>query len=149
MSSMKNQHIVILCAIGVILLVGFSIAVCAWPKPKAWVMVGEWKGTDFWNLNLDYNDFRNNNVTTQQFRIMGDEWRVSWESPSRVVGNHFDIKVFDDYTGEVLKEIITSENGEARTSYGESYLNTQGRYHLQIFIMGELPGWHVQVEEYK
>jgi len=133
---MKKERIVIIILLIVIVVIGgaWIISSQLQPKGKDWVHVGTWNGSQ-----SEYN------MTTEQFVITGDEWRISWGCNEVVAGSHFDIIVYDVYTSNVVKEI----ESPFQTFSGESYLNAKGRFHLQIFIRGNLGNWQVYVQEYK
>lgn len=98
-------------------------------------------------VDTDYN------FTSNQFKITGEQWRVSWTtSGENPLGSHFDIKVYSDEVGSnLVKEIITTSNQNSTTftEYGTSYMDIQGNVHLQVFIAGGLPHWTFNIEEYK
>jgi uncharacterized protein YxeA len=144
---MKRKLLLVLSVSLVIVAVVSLIGLISFSQQKSWVNVSKYNWADYWDLNLDYNDVSNNNVTTTQFKITGEEWRISWScTGSIIVGNHFYIKVYDDYTREVVKEITTTSDN---TLIGQSYLKGQGQYHLQIFSMGYLSPWQITVQEFR
>jgi hypothetical protein len=133
---MKKEHVVI-----IVLVILLAVVVGAWvftsqiqPKGKQWVSVGSWNGSQ-----TEYN------MTTEQFVITGNEWLIHWSCNQVVAGSHFDIVVYDVYTSNVVKEIETP----FQTPTGENFLNTTGRFYLQISIRGNLGNWVVYVQEYR
>lgn len=132
---MKKEHIVIIILSIVIVVMGVAWIINSQPKGKKWVTVGSWSGTQ-----RDYD------MTTEQFVISGEEWRISWGSSQVVGGSGFHIVVYDVYTGNVVKEISTSA---FQNPSGESYFNTKGRFYVEISILGDLGSWRVYVQEYK
>jgi hypothetical protein len=84
-------------------------------------------------------------MTTEQFVITGEEWRIGWGCNEVVAGSHFDLIVYDAYTDSVVKEI----ESPFQTLSGESYLSTKGRFYVKISILGDLGTWIVKVDEYK
>jgi hypothetical protein len=101
---------------------------------RGWVSVAVWNGSQ-----------EDCNMTTEQFVIEREEWRINWQSTlsSDSLTEHFHLIVYDAYTGSIAKELSpTSPNGE-------SYLNAKGTFSVKIFIVGDLGDWRVGAEEYR
>jgi hypothetical protein len=139
---MRKEHIVII--ILAVLLVGVSVAwvISSQPKGKQWVYVDGFRYDDY---SFEQNSQNNFNTTTRDFVITGSEWQISWQCQGIVAGSHFDIFVYDAYTDNVVKEIVTP----FQTLNGISYLNNTGRFYLKIFIDGELDKWTVYISQYQ
>jgi len=132
---MKKEHIVIVILAILLAVVGVAWIINSQPMRKEWDSVGSWIGSQ-----------REYNMTTEQFVIGGEEWRFGWSCNQVIGGSCFEIIVYDVYTDDVVKEIITSF---PQTHSGESYLNVKGRFYLEIFIHGTLGDWRVYVQEYR
>jgi hypothetical protein len=98
---------------------------------SAWKTITTYKQADYWGLNLNYNDALNNNVITTQFQIKGNEWRISWSCGSSIiVSSHFRIVVYDDATGQIVKEVTSTADD---TSNGGSQFWDSGQYQYADF----------------
>ena len=131
---MRKERIVIIVLLIVIVVISGAWIISSQPRGKDWVAVGTWRGTQ-----SDYN------MTTEQFVITGEEWQVYYACGEIAANSHFDIFVYDVYNGNIVKEIVSPY----QTFSGNSYLNAQGRFYLQIFIRGNLgSNWVVSVQQY-
>jgi hypothetical protein len=131
---MKKEHVVIVILLILLGVVGIAWIISSQPKEKEWVNIGSWNGSQ-----TEYN------MTTPQFVITGEEWRVSWSCNQISAGSHFDIFVYDAYTDNVVKEI----ESPFQTFSGDSYLNAKGRFYMKIVICGNLGDWLISVSEYR
>ena len=105
------------------------------PKGKQWVSLGSWSGSP-----------QNNDITTEQFVITGDEWRINWRcNDIGAFDLNFLIIVMNATAHNVTKEIQTP----FQTYSGEDLLDVKGRFYLHIVILGSLGDWNVQVSEYE
>jgi len=137
---MKKEHVVIIALVVLLVIVVITWTITNQQKGKQWVNVGSWN-----EQQTEYN------MTTPQFVITGEEWRVEWACNQIISGSHFDITIYDVYSGNVIKEISTT-NMQGDTDFtgsGESYLNTKGRFYIKFFIRGNLGNWRISVSEYR
>lgn len=141
---MKREHVIIGLLVLALVMISTFWAVSVIPNARTWQDVDFWNGAKFWNLNLDYNNPLNNNATTNQFQITGDQWRVIWSGGGGNIAAHFVIRVYDDSSNTVIKEITTN----ADNPFGSADLDSKGIYHLQIFING-FSAWEVKALQYK
>jgi hypothetical protein len=142
----RNAKLVMALAIVIIAALALGIVVFETMQPS-WITIDSWK-TMINNVYVDSNC----NFTSNQFRINGEQWRLSWTSGGEMpLGSHFDIKIYNDDSGTMVKEIVTSSNqgDSAFTEGGAYYPNIQGDFHIQVSILGELPNWTFEIDEYK
>jgi len=140
----ERKIIALLIALVVVLFFVWAFHV---PFPP-WQSEGKkWRRVKSWSYQIEYNSETNYNLTTEQFRIDGEEWRIVWACHSITGGSHFHIIIYDGYTDQIVKEVIT--NPFENTHYGETYLAKNGRFYLKVCICGTLENWVVFVEEYK
>jgi len=139
--NMKKAYVLIIVL--AVLLFGVSAAwvISSQPKGKQWVYVDGVRYDDY-DTTQSQNDF---NTTTGDFVITGSEWQISWQCQGMAAGSHFDIFVYDAYTDNAVKEIVSP----FQTWSGISYMNNMGRFYLKIFIDGELDRWTVYISQYQ
>jgi len=104
-------------------------------KQKGWV----------WNPDNGGNSWHGTETTktTEAFRIIGEEWRISWSFTGYAQGARCDITVYDAYTQSEVKTLSLTYDKE------EGYLNLTGRFYLTIRIYGSVDSWDIQVWEYR
>lgn len=140
--SKERKIIIVLVALLTILLSLWIFDVPSpWQPRKDWRLVRKWSASSESYYEGDYN------LTTNLFKIEGEEWRIVWGCSVVHGASCFYIIVYDGYTDEVVKEILTHplEN----TFYGESYFKNKGRFYLKIYIYGTLENWFISVLEYR
>ena len=144
---MKKGYVVATClVVAAVILVSFlAISIS---NEKKWVKLYSWS-TMIDNVYVDSDC----NFTTNQFTITSQQWRITWntggEAPS---GSHFDIKVYDDSVGSnMIKEIssVGDENASTWTESGAYFFNDTSTFHLQVFIVGGLPHWTFEIDEWQ
>ena len=142
--SKERKIIIVLAALLVIFLLLWIFSV---PFPLCQSEGKKWRRVKSWDYQIEYGSEKDYNLTTEQFRIEGEEWRIRWGCHGITGGSHFRIIVYDGYTDQIIKEIVT--NPFENTHYGETYLADKGRFYLKIYICGSLEKWFVFVEEYR
>ena len=82
-------------------------------------------------------------LTTEAFKITGEEWRISWHFSGVVDTAVCEVTVYDAYTDSEVKTF--SLTGEQT----EGYLNLSGRFYLNLRFYGNLENWSIVVDEYR
>ena len=134
--NMKKEHIVVIALI--ILFVGISLAwiVNSQLREKRWVSVVMFRGEDY----TQNNNYR---LTTGNFTISGEEWRIRWQCQRLGNGSYLEIMVLDADNDSFVKDIVPRYYLE-----DVSYLEGPGRFYLKIGVVGQV-NWTIYIEEYK
>lgn len=132
---MKKEHIaiVILSVLLVIVSTAWVFSMQLW---KHWVVVGSWVGHEP-TVEHEYN------MTTEQFLINGEEWRIRWTCSNSLSLSYWEIVVLNASSGSEINSIL------AHADYGERNFGFRGTLYLKITVHGTLEDWQVSAEEFR
>lgn len=143
---MKKETVIIIFLVVTIVMILSTWAYTVMPNARTWQKVDSWNFGQFSHLNLNYYNTQNNNVTTNDFQITGDQWSITWGmTGSASISSHYVIRVFDADDDTLIREINTIQ---LETSDNRFELSEKGRFYLQIFING-VESWEIKVSEFK
>jgi hypothetical protein len=132
---MKKEHVAIV--ILTILLFTVSIAwVLDMQYSKHWVVVGSWVGLEP-AVEHEYN------LTTYQFSIKGEEWRIHWSCSNYDSYSYWQIVILNASSGNMV------DNIERHELYGERSFGFTGTFYLNIMIHGTLENWDISAEDFR
>jgi hypothetical protein len=128
---------VVIVVLSIILVIVSAAFILSVQNSKHWVVVGSWVATD--------PAFEQNyNLTTYQFTINAEEWRVSYHCTDyNYLEAYWHIEVINATSGSEIDRILRHE------LYGERYYSLKGTFLLNIILHGTLKNWDVSVEEFR
>ena len=130
---MKKEHIAI-AILSVLLVIVSTAWVFSMQLWKHWVVVGSWVGNEP-AFEHEYN------MTTEQFSINGEEWRIRWTCSNYDSYSYWEIVVLNASSGAEINSINRHE------LYGERNFGFRGTFYLNIIIHGTLEDWQISAEE--
>lgn len=130
---MKKEQIAIIILSALLVIVSTALVISV-QREKHWVVVGSWVGHEP-AVENEYN------MTTEQFSINEEEWRIRWTcSNFNFPNSYWDIAVLNASSGSEINNILRHEKS------GERNFSLKGTFYLKIIIHGTLEDWRISVE---
>jgi len=84
-----------------------------------------------------------NTLTTEAYKITGEEWRIDWSFSGSAEGAICEVTVYDAYTDSEIKTFSLTYDQR------EGYSNLKGRFYLKLRFYGYIENWIIHVKEYR